>query len=205
MKLPKKTVQRLSRYRRLLIKYRYLDEPYIFSHDLARLLNLNPVQVRRDLMLISSSGNHRKGYNVNELNQLIGETIDDTQVQNVGIVGAGRLGQSIINYVSDQEMNLKITAVFDIDVQKVGRDFEGVPCYDISQLNQIVREKNITMGIIAVPSEFAVSIADILLIAGIEGILNFTSIHLDLPKTIYLKEFDIITTLEEMAYFVKNK
>ena len=66
MKLPKKTIQRLSRYRRLLLKYQYLSDPYIYSHDLARLLNLNPVQVRRDLMLIGSSGNHRKGYNVNE-------------------------------------------------------------------------------------------------------------------------------------------
>jgi redox-sensing transcriptional repressor len=205
MKLPKKTVQRLSRYRRLLYKYRYLSEPYIYSHDLARLLNLNPVQVRRDLMLIGSSGNHRKGYHVTELNNLIGETIDSTDVQNVGIVGIGRLGQAILNYVSDQEMNLKIASVFDIDSQKVGKDFCGIKCHDISKVSEIVLNKNISIGIIAVPSEFATSIADILLSSGVEGILNFTNIHLDLPKDIYLKEFDMITTLEEMAYFVKNK
>ena len=204
MKLPKKTVQRLSRYRRLLYRYRYMTEPYIYSHDLARLLNLNPVQVRRDLMLIGSAGNHRKGYNVNELNDLIAETIDSKEPQNVAIVGTGRLGQAILNYLSDQEMNLKVVAVFDIDPQKIGKEFFGVKCHDISKVSEEVVDKNIAIGIIAVPSEFATSIADILLSAGVEGILNFTNIHLDLPKSIYLKEFDIITTLEEMAYFVKK-
>lgn len=205
MKLPKKTVQRLSRYRRLLYKYRYLTDPYIYSHDLARLLNLNPVQVRRDLMLIGSSGNHRKGYNVNELNDNIGNVIDSKGTQNIAIVGVGRLGQALINYVTDQEMNLKVAAVFDIDAQKVGKTFCDIECYDISKLTEIVPNKNISIGIIAVPSEFATSISDILLGSGVEGILNFSSVHLDLPKSIYLKEFDIITTLEEMSYFVRNK
>lgn len=203
MNLPKKTVQRLSRYRRLLVKYKYITEPYIYSHDLARLLNLNPVQVRRDLMLIGSSGNHRKGYNVNELNKLIGVTIDSDELQMIGIVGAGRLGQAILSYVCGEDINLKVAAIFDINPKKVGKKFSGIECYDISKLNEIVEEKKITIGVIAIPSEFTTSIASVLLNSGIEGILNFTSVHLDLPKSIYLKEFDIITTLEEMAYFVK--
>ncbi len=205
MKLPKKTVQRLSRYRRLLVKYKYIAEPYIYSHDLARLLNLNPVQVRRDLMLIGSSGNHRKGYNVNELNDLIGETIDSKEPENIAIIGAGRLGKAILNYVSGEDVNLKVEAIFDIDPQKTGKKFNDVTCYDITRLSSIIKEKNITVGVIAIPSEFATSIASILINSGIKSILNFTSVHLDLPKSVYLKEFDIITTLEEMAYFVKSE
>lgn len=205
MKLPKHTVQRLSRYRRLLHQYHHMSEPYIYSHDMARLLNLNPVQVRRDLMLIGSAGNQRKGYDVNELIYLIGSTIDHFEIQNVAIIGMGKLGQSILNYLYRQEMNLKVVAVFDIDHKKIRKDFMGVKCYDISKMSEVVLENNISIGIIAVPSEFAGSAADILLSSGVEGILNFTSIHLDLPKSVYLKEFDIITTLEEMAYFVKSK
>jgi len=203
MKLPKKTVQRLSRYRRLLVKYKYVKDSFIYSHDLARLLNLNPVQVRRDLMLIGSSGNHRKGYNVNELNALIGVTIDSNDYQNICIIGAGRLGRAILDYVTGEDINLKVKVIFDIDPQLIGKSFNEVPCYDISKLNKIILEKNITVGVIAIPSEFATSIASILLDSGIKSILNFTSVHLDLPKTVYLKEFDIVTTLEEMAYFVK--
>lgn len=182
-----------------------MSEPYIYSHDMARLLNLNPVQVRRDLMLIGSAGNQRKGYDVNELIYLIGSTIDHFEIQNVAIIGMGKLGQSILNYLYRQEMNLKVVAVFDIDHKKIRKDFMGVKCYDISKMSEVVLENNISIGIIAVPSEFAGSAADILLSSGVEGILNFTSIHLDLPKSVYLKEFDIITTLEEMAYFVKSK
>ena len=96
-------------------------------------------------------------------------------------------------------------SVFDIDPQKVGKEFSGVKCHDISKVSHEVLKKNISIGIIAVPSEFATSIAAILLSSGVEGILNFTNVHLDLPKSVYLKEFDIITSLEEMAYFVKNK
>jgi redox-sensing transcriptional repressor len=203
MKLPKKTVQRLSRYRRLLQKYKYVADSFIYSHDLARLLNLNPVQVRRDLMLIGSSGNHRKGYNVNELNKLIGVTIDSEESRNVAIVGAGRLGKAILDYVTGEEIYLQVEAIFDIDPLKSEEDFNGVPCYDIAHLSEIVREKKITVAVIAIPSEFAATIASILVDAGVKSILNFTSVHLDLPKNIYLKEFDIITTLEEMAYFVK--
>jgi len=156
-------------------------------------------------MLIASSGNHRKGYNVNELNDLIGKTIDSKEIQKIGIVGAGRLGQAVLNYLDGEELNLQIVSVFDIDPQKIGKKFSDVECHDISKISQEVLDKNISIGIIAVPSEFASSIADILLSSGVEGILNFTNVHLDLPKSVYLKEFDIITSLEEMAYFVKNK
>jgi redox-sensing transcriptional repressor len=155
-------------------------------------------------MLIGSSGNHRKGYNVNELNDLIGETIDSKGPENIGIIGAGRLGQAILNYVSGEDVNLKVEAIFDIDPQKTGKKFNDITCYDITRLSSIVKEKKLTVGVIAIPSEFATSIASILLNSGIKSILNFTSVHLDLPKSVYLKEFDIITTLEEMAYFVKS-
>lgn len=203
MKLPVKTVQRLSKYRRLLLKYRYLSKPYIFSHDLARLFNLNPVQVRRDLMLIGASGNNRNGYNINELIDLISDTIDIKNCKNIAIIGMGKMGQAILNYVTEEEKHLNIVAVFDIDPHKVNKTFEDIVCYDIRKISEIVRKKNILIGIITVPSDYAVSISNILIESGIKGILNFTSVHLDLPENIYLKEFDIITFFDEIAFFIK--
>jgi len=93
MNLPPRTVERLSKYRRLLEKLQESEESYIFSHQLARMLNLTPVQVRRDLMLIGFSGNHRKGYNISELLALIGKTIDREEGHNIAIVGMGNLGR----------------------------------------------------------------------------------------------------------------
>ncbi len=205
MKLPVKTVQRLSRYRRLLVKYKYLDEPHIFSHDLARLCNLNPVQVRRDLMLIGSTGNHRYGYNVNELIRLIEENIDNKNGQNLCIVGMGKIAQAITQYLHESEIYQNIVAVFDIDSVKVGKDFEGIPCFDISKLSEIIQKENIRIAILTVPTDYAISITDILIQSGIKGILNFTSVKLETHDDIYIKEFDIVTSLEEIAYFVKNR
>jgi len=205
MKLPVRTVQRLSRYRRLLLKYRYLEEPHIYSHDLARLCNLNPVQVRRDLMLIGSSGNHRRGYNVNMLIKLITENIDTPDGQRVCIIGMGKLAQAITHYLQEHEIFQHIVATFDIDPVKVGKQIDNIPCYDIRQLGSTIEQEKISMAVLTVPSDFAASITSILVDSGISGILNFTSISLAVPKGIYVRDFNIINTLEEIAYFVKNK
>lgn len=205
MKLPVRTVQRLSRYRRLLLKYRYLEEPHIYSHDLARMCNLKPVQVRRDLMLIGSSGNHRKGYNVNELIKLITENIDTPEGQRVCIIGMGKLAQAITHYLQEHEIFQNIVATFDIDPVKVGKQIDNIPCYDIRQLGNIIEKEKISMAVLTVPSDFATSITQILINSGINGILNFTSISLKVPEGIYVRDFNIINTLEEIAYFVKNK
>lgn len=202
MTLPKQTVQRLSRYRRLLYKYRYFNDPYIFSHDIARLCNLKPVQVRRDLMLIGSTGNNRMGYKVNELIELISRSIDSKEGEQIVIVGMGKLGQAVTDYLSESEMYQKICAVFDIDTHKTGMEFSGIRCRDMSSLRGVIRENKIYIAILAVPHDFAVSVANILTDAGIKGILNFTSERLSLPENVYVHNFDIITTLEEVAYFI---
>ncbi|MCF8230112.1 MAG: redox-sensing transcriptional repressor Rex [Bacteroidales bacterium] len=205
MKLPGKTVQRLSRYRRILYKYRYLEEPYIFSHDLARLLNINPVQVRRDLMLIGGSGNHRKGYHVKELMQLIGEKIDSEKGRKIILVGIGKLGQAIAEYLSDREMFQDIIALFDIDPVKVGKTMYDIPCFDIRDLSQMIKKKKVSIAILTVPSDYAVTIAELLIDSGIEGILNFTSVRLNTPENVFVQDFDIITSLEEMSYRLSLK
>ncbi len=202
MKLPGKTVQRLSRYRRILHKYRYLEEPYIFSHDLARLLNINPVQVRRDLMLIGGSGNHRKGYHVKQLIELIGQKIDSEKGRNIILVGIGKLGQAIAEYLSDREMFQQVVAVFDIDPVKVGKTMYDIPCYDIRELNAFIKKNKVSIAILTIPSDYAVTIGEILTGAGIEGILNFTSVRLSAPEKVFVQDFDIVTALEEMAYRV---
>jgi len=199
--LPEKTIQRLSKYRRLLANYRYVREPYIFSHDLARLLNLNPVQVRRDLMLIGSPGNNRKGYNVNELIELITKVIDTGKNTNIIIVGFGRLGQAICNYLNEHQEFQTVVAAFDVDVNKINREFPGVFCHDIGKIREIIQKKQVAIAVLTTPDDFATDMANILIESGIKGILNFTSVQLKTEKSVYVKDFDIITTLEEIGYF----
>lgn len=201
MVLPEKTVQRLSRYRRLLSKYQYLEEPYIFSHDLARLLNINPVQVRRDLMLIGSTGNNRKGYSVVELIDMISKAIDPHEGLNIAVVGFGKLGQAICKYLSDSHGFQDVVAAFDIDADKINKTFNGVTCYDISKIPQVLRQRNVTTAIMTIPDDYAKEICRILVDCGVKGLLNFTSVKLNVPDGVFVRDFDIITSLEVINYF----
>jgi redox-sensing transcriptional repressor len=205
MDLPARTVERLSKYRRMLSKYHSIDGAHIFSHDLARLLNLTPVQVRRDLMLLGLSGNHRKGYNIKELVTLIGKVIDDEQGQNIAVVGMGNLGSAITAFIHKADTKLHIAATFDIDPRKIHTGDSGISCFSIGEINDKVNEYSISMAVLTVPPAVAVDVTKILVQAGVKGILNFTSVHLDVPKNVYLKDYDIITSLEEIGFFIKDR
>jgi redox-sensing transcriptional repressor len=201
-KLPPRTVERLSKYRRLLDKYKDLDEAHIYSHKLAGLLNLTPEQVRRDLMLIGLTGNHRKGYNIKALVGLIGNTIDRKEGHKVALVGIGNLGKAVLGFIRKAHTKMDIVAAFDIDPNKINTHIAGVPCYDLNEAEHIIRHEEIRIAILTVPPEVAVNTAALLLRSGIRGILNFSSVHLDVPQDIYLKDYDIITSLEEIGFFI---
>ncbi|MDR4987323.1 MAG: redox-sensing transcriptional repressor Rex [Bacteroidales bacterium] len=201
--LPGKTVERLSQYRRILYNSIREGQSNIYSHELARMMNLTPVQVRRDLMLIGYSGSQSKGYVIKDLVDLIGQIIDSEEGQQVIIVGMGNLGRAITSYFLGKRDKLAIVAAFDNDLQKSGRVVAGIPCHHIKDLKQVVEKENIRIAILTVSPEAAYEVTKQLLDAGIKGILNYTSVPLTVPDDIILEEYDIVTSLEKLAYFVK--
>ncbi len=202
--LPGKTVERLSQYRRALISTLSSNRNYIFSHELAAMLHITAVQVRRDLMLIGYSSVMRKGYDVRELIKTIGSIIDAPSGLNVAIIGMGNLGRAITGYFMGKRTNMRVVAAFDVDSQKVGKVVAGVRCYDISQLQQLRDELDIMVAVLTVPTDQAIPMAAGLVGAGIRGIMNFTTVPLNVPDTVHLEEFDMITSIEKVAYFVKE-
>ncbi|HNS46522.1 MAG TPA: redox-sensing transcriptional repressor Rex [Bacteroidales bacterium] len=201
--LPDKTVERLSQYRRALLNCLENNKIHIFSHELAGLIHITPVQVRRDIMLIGYSGTLRKGYDVQELIQLIGRIIDMEQALKVCVVGVGNLGRAIIRYFKGKRTKLSITACFDISPEKFKSTYSGVPCFPIGQLASIIKEQDISIAILTVPGEVAASVADDLVKDGIKGIINYTPTPINVGPDVYLGEYDMITSLEKAAYFVK--
>ncbi|HBC77440.1 MAG TPA: redox-sensing transcriptional repressor Rex [Bacteroidales bacterium] len=202
--LPGKTVERLSEYRRTLLTC--LDEKrnFIFSHELASRLHITAVQVRRDLMLIGYSSLHRKGYDVKELIETISRIIDSDEGMNVAIVGIGNLGRAVAGYFKGKRSKLNLVASFDNDPQKINRVISGVKCYPYNEMERIIREMNIQITILTVPADFAREIAEEAIRFGIKGILNFTTIPLNVPSGVFLEEYDMITSIEKVAYFVKE-
>jgi len=204
-RLPEKTVERLSEYRRSLLNCLAQGKTHIFSHDLARLHNITAVQVRRDVMFMGYTSSQRKGYDIREMIDEIGNVLDSDSGLNVAIVGVGNLGRAITSYFSGKRSKLNIVAGFDIDPDKTNVVIAGVKCYPLSSLNDVIKKKNISIGIITVPPTFAPETAKLLVNSGIKGILNFTSVPLNVPDTVYLENYDMITSLEKVAYFVKEK
>ncbi|HBB90529.1 MAG TPA: redox-sensing transcriptional repressor Rex [Bacteroidales bacterium] len=203
MNLPERTVERLSEYRRILLDCLTNGKTHIFSHDLAALNHITAVQVRRDMMLMSFTSMQRKGYDIRELIDSIGKLIDTTDGLNVAVIGAGNLGRAITGYFRGKRSKLNIVATFDIDSDKIGRVIAGVKCYSMETLQKNIEELQISIAVLTVPTEHARKIADQLSSTGIRGILNFTTVPLNMPPHVFLEEYDMITSLEKVAYFVK--
>lgn len=203
-KLPDKTVERLSMYRRALLSYQAGGQHHIFSHEIANLLHITPVQVRRDIMLIGYTGTLRQGYDIRELIDIIGKIIDTRDGQKIAVVGIGNLGRSIMGYFNGKRTKLTIVAAFDNNIDKIDKIYAGVPCYHTDNLIEVIKKEGITIAVISVPGEAAVQTAETLVMAGIKGIFNFSPKPLNVPPHVYLQEYDIITMLEKIAYFVKK-
>jgi len=202
--LPGKTVERLSQYRRALASTLAANRNYVFSHELAAMLHITAVQVRRDLMLIGYGSVMRKGYDVRELINTIGSIIDAPSGLNVAIIGMGNLGRAITGYFRGKRTNMNVVAAFDVDPQKIDKVVAGVRCYNISQIRKLREELVIMVAVLAVPADQAVATASQLVSNGIKGIMNFTTVPLNVPDAVYLEEFDMITSIEKVAYFVKE-
>lgn len=203
-KLPDKTVERLSQYRRTLLIANATGKHHIFSHELAALLHITSVQVRRDIMLIGYSGTLRQGYDVKELIEIIGKIIDSKEGQKVAVIGIGNLGRAIIGYFSGKRTKLTVVAGFDLNPEKIDKAYAGVWCYHFDKLTEIIKKENITIAVLTVPASEAANVAELLVMAGIKGILNFTPKPINVPSNVHLEEYDIITSLEKLAYFVKK-
>ena len=203
-KLPEKTVERLSQYRRILLKEKENDKRHIYSHELANLLHITPVQVRRDIMLIGHTGTLRKGYEIDELVQSIGDIIDCNSEQKIAIIGAGNLGKAIMGYIKGKRTKLTLKAAFDVNPDKVGRVISGIRCHHIDDMKEVIQKENITIAILTIPGDQAKEVADMCIQAGIKGVLNYTPTPINVQPHAYLEEYDMITSIEKVAFFSKE-
>ncbi|MCK4748994.1 MAG: redox-sensing transcriptional repressor Rex [Bacteroidales bacterium] len=204
MTLPERTVERLSEYRRSLLQCLEEGKTHIYSHELAGLHHNTAVQVRRDIMFIGYTSMQRKGYDVRELIGVIGDILDSEKGLNVAVIGVGNLGRAITTYFIGKRSKLNIIATFDVDHNKIDRVISGVKCYPLNRLKEVVESHDISIAIMTVPADSAVEISEQLVESGIKGVLNFTTVPLNLAPEVYLDEYDMITSLEKVAYFVKR-
>jgi len=196
-----KVIGRLSRYRTLLNEWKPGDRTHLFSHDIAAAMRLSDSQVRRDLMTIGTRGVPSHGYEVQALLRDLDQTLNQTRVHCVAVVGAGSLGRALMATLESSRTNLRIKCAFDVDPAKCNRVYSGVKCHPLDALEQVVAAEAITLAILCVPAAAAQDLAERLVHAGVKGVLNFSSAALRLPRTVALEEIDITNHLAKLAYF----
>lgn len=203
--IPTNAVERLCRYRRLLLDEQVKGREFLYSHELAALANLTPAQVRRDLMLVAQSGNPRKGYAVKTLIDGIGKLLDGPEGLRMLLVGAGNLGRAMLTYFMGRRPNLSIVAAFDVDPDKAGRVIAGCRCYAMSELARVVQEEKIVVGILTVPASDVQTVADQLTEVGLKGLINFAPVPIRVPPDVFVEDVDITMLFEKTAFFARQR
>jgi len=199
----RKTVSRMSRYRRLLQSLRESGVESIYSHQLARHAVVSAAQVRRDLMVIGYSGSPNKGYDVAACIDSIGSFLDGAARQEVALVGVGNLGHAVLSHFADKSPSVSIVAAFDVDPELTDTLIHGVRCVDVSLMAELVRDLSIEIAVLTVPGEAAQDAADKLVSAGVKSIISFAPTPLAVPNEIFVEYMDITAALESAAYFAR--
>jgi redox-sensing transcriptional repressor len=203
--VPKAVVSRLSLYLRELQHLVRSGHETTSSSHLGGLLGFTDAQVRKDLAYFGHFGYPGIGYRCEELIGAIRRILGTDRGWSVAMVGTGNLGRALLGYRGFGSQNFKIVAAFDIDPHKVGGRIEGVPIYHLDQLDEVVGQHKIKLGMIVVPAPAAQTVADKLIQAGIEGIVNFAPVTLVLPPEVSLVGVDLAVELEQLSFAVANR
>lgn len=201
--ISKHTLQRLPMYLSY-IKGLPEDAPKnISATTIAEALQLNDVQVRKDLASVSSSGKPKVGYNVKDLIAELEAFLGYNDIDNAVIVGAGSLGKALLNYSGFKAYGLNIIAAFDLCEEPT--EFQGKTVFPITQLESFCRKVNIHIGIITVPASSAQEICDLLVNSGIRAIWNFAPVHLVVPDGILVQNENMASSLALLSNHLREQ
>jgi redox-sensing transcriptional repressor len=203
--VPKVVVSRLSLYLRELQRLEAAGQQTISSGQLGTLLGFSDAQVRKDLGFFGQFGYPGVGYRCDELIRAMRDILGTNQSWNVVMVGAGNLGQALLGYRGFGRQNFTIVAAFDADPVKVGHVVQGLTIQPLDELSATIRDRHIRLGMIVVPADRAQEAADRLVAAGVEGIVNFAPVTLNLPPHVQNVGVDLAIELEQLSFAVTSK
>jgi redox-sensing transcriptional repressor len=200
-KIPMATIVRLSIYMRALEELLDSEVEVISSERLARQCGVNPAQIRKDLAYFGEFGVRGVGYRVSELVAEIKEILGLNRPWNLAMVGLGNLGSALVGHENFIKHGYIFTAAFDSNPERIGQTLSnGLRIDDVNELEDIVRERQVHVGVIATPPGAAQSVANQLVLAGINGILNFAPVQIQVPDCCRVENVDFTIKLDSIAY-----
>ena len=192
---------RMSRYLQVLTQAKKMGKDRISSQEISDYTNINATQIRRDLSAFGKFGKRGVGYNIDSLLSEIRKILRTQGQHNIALVGAGRLGQAIVGSPIFAEHGINIAAILDSDPDKIGRPIGNLSVSDYSRLAELVREKNIIVGVLAVPASEAQRVADDLVETGVRIIFNYSEALLDVPHDVQVHTSNPAVELLHALYF----
>jgi redox-sensing transcriptional repressor len=198
---------RLSRYLQVLTQAKKMGKETISSQELADYTHVNSTQIRRDLSGFGKFGKRGVGYNVDSLVSQIRKILRTAGQHNIALFGAGHLGQAIASSDIFADHGFRVVAIFDKDPAKIGQPVgpDGKPgrlvVRDYDDLDRVVEEEDIVVGVLAVPTEAAQGVADDLVEAGVKIIFNYSEALLQVPPDVTVHTSSPAVDLLYALYF----
>jgi redox-sensing transcriptional repressor len=192
---------RLSRYLQVLTQARKMGRETISSQELSDYTHINPTQIRRDLSGFGKFGKRGVGYNVESLVAEIRKILRTSGQHNIALFGAGNLGQAIASSDIFADHGFQIVSIFDVDQSVIGMQVGDLQVRDFSQIEQVVGDEEIVVGVLAVPASAAQGVADRLVEAGVKIIFNYSEQLLQVPPEVTVHTSSPAVDLLYALYF----
>ena len=204
-RIPGAAVARLPLYYRALLEITDDGVETVSSERLATMAGVNAAQVRKDLSYLGSYGTRGVGYEVAFLLDRISRELGLTHDWPVAIVGVGNLGHALANYAGLTDRGFRVLALVDADPAKLGAPVGELAVEALADLAEIVRTRGITIGIIATPATAAQEVADQLVAAGVQSILNFAPAVISVPDGVSVRKVDLATELQILSFYQSHR
>lgn len=203
--ISKATIDRLPLYFRTLRLSQEEGVEIISSEELGQRLGITPEQIRKDLASFGQFGKKGVGYYIKELISNIGKILGLDNNWHLAVIGVGHLGWALAHYRNFDSLGFKLVAMFDIDPNKIGQCIKGIQVSNLESLEEVMKEKTIHIGIIAVPEIYAQEVADKLVEAGVRGIWNFAPVKIKVPDTVRVINEDLSVGLSSLSFYLARQ
>ncbi len=202
--IPASVVRRFPKYYAYVQRRRRDGGEWVSSQDLGEALGLTSSTVRQDLSHVDFSGISKRGYSTVGLEHVLARVLGADQELRVVIVGAGNLGRALALHGEFAGKGYRIVGIFDSSPRLAGRTVGTLTIQPMKDLAAAVKRRKADIGIIAVPSESAQSVADQLVLSRIRGLLNLAHVHLLVPRRVSVVDTRIVASLQELSYAIRS-
>ncbi|MFJ8960649.1 redox-sensing transcriptional repressor Rex [Lentzea sp. NPDC102401] len=203
--IPEAAVARLAVYLRVLSGMADQGVTAVSSEELSQAAGVNAAKLRKDLSYIGSYGTRGVGYDVEVLVSHIERILGLTRNHSVAVVGIGNLGHALANYGGFPGRGFPVTALFDVDADLVGIPVGGIPVNHIDEITAVCMEREVSIGVIATPPPAAQSVCDRLVSAGVQCILNFAPVVLQVPDNVEVRKVDLAVEMQILSFHVARR